>query len=342
LKGNSTGGNVMSANIEKYLVTIKHEKGKKGKDAYEKLTGEVRNTTDNVAFYFDPLTALCDLLDPSVYDENMGRLPKTHVNHPFFTGREYEGEDVFMKEYRFTTLLYALSSLKSIIVEKKRFSFSELEIAKQVFELTFSCKIEFEERNPLYDWGYTINPINGEKVYEYHYLPIEYTFDFDWDQLFAAYEDNAHLFSYTCSNVQDIIYSVLHYLILQNYKFRKCGHCGKYFATKSDKTIYCKRKSPYKGYGRFTSFENIECEQAVRNIRQEIRREKNRVDDSICALDRQNNTSVSSKFLEECRIYNKKIEKHFTVDNLKGFEKLLIAYREQAGIEEGRISKKKL
>jgi len=330
----------MSVKEEKYIVVVKHEKGKRNSDG--KLSGEVKNTVDNKVFKFDPLTSLCDLLDPSVFDESKGRLPKTHIDHPFFTGREYEGEDVFMKEYRFSTMLYALSSLKSIITEKKRFLFSELEIAKQVFDLTFSCKIEFEERNILYDWGYTINPINGEKVHEFHYLPIEYTFDFDWDKLFEEYEDNAHLFSYTCYNVQDIIFSVLHYLILQKYKFIQCGHCGKYFAAKSEKTIYCKRKSPYKGYGRFSGFENLECEQAVRNIRQEIRRDKKRIDDYICALDRQNNTTKSFDFANKCENYEKKMQKHFTTDNLKEFEEFLAVYREQEDIPEGRITKKHL
>jgi len=319
----------MSKKNKIYSVTITDDSGK--------LRGEVNNHADNSIFEFDPLTALCDLLDPSVFREDMGRLPKTHKAHPFFMGREYKGEDVFMKEYRFTTMLYALSNLKNIIVEKKSFSLSELEIAKQVFDLKFSYKIEFKEKNILYEWGYKTNPINGERVYEYHYLPIEYHFDFNWDELFAEYKDNAHMFSYSCYNEQDIIFSVLHYLILNKYKFRKCGHCGKYFATKTDKFIYCNRKSPYKGYGIFSGFEHLECEQAVRNIRQEIRRDKKRIDEDICALDRENNTNESFAFSDKCNKYEVEMDKHFTVDNLKGYEKLLVDCREQAGISKGCV-----
>ena len=332
----------MSVNEGLYTVTIKCEKETNEKNNIEeKLTGVVLNRLDNSEFEFGPTTALCDLLDPSVFDENKGRLPRTHKNHPFFMGHEYQGEDVFMKEYRFSTMLYALSNLKDIIVENRRFTLSELEIAKQVFELKFSHTIEIKEKNVLYDWGYTINPINGEEVHEYHYLPIEYTFEFDWDKLFDEYKSNDLIFTYTCFNIQDIIFSVLHYLILHKYKFRKCRHCGRYFSTNSDKTIYCKRKSPYKGYGRLTNCEHLECEKAVRYICQQIRLERNRIDDHLCDLDRKNNTENSSEFLNKCAEYTEEMKRHFTVENLKGYEKLLTKCRRQAGMKKGRLPNKK-
>ena len=332
----------MSVSEEIYTVTIRCEKktNEKG-EKEENLTGVVLSTSDNSEFEFEPTTALCDLLDSSVFDENKGRLPRTHKNHPFFMGREYKGEDVFMKEYRFSTMLYALSNLKDIILENKRFTLNELEIAKQVFELKFSYVIEIKEKNILYDWGYTINPINGEEVHEYHYLPIEYTFEFDWDKLFSEYISNDLIFTYTCFNIQDIIFSVMHYLILHKYKFRECRHCGRYFATKSDKNKYCKRKSPYKGYGRHKSCEHLECEKAVRYISQRIRLERNRIDDHLCDLDRENNTSKSFEFMSKCAEYSEEFKRHSSVENCRGYEKLLATCRKQSGLREGRVPNKK-
>jgi len=339
------GGGLMSENKALYFCTIKREADEKAAELYN-LSGVVKNLSDNKEFKFNPTIALCDLLDPSVYDENAGRLPKGHTKHPFFMGREYQGEDDYEWAYRFSLMLYAIDSLKEIISRKKLFSFSELELAKMVFNLKFTNTMEFKEKNIMFELGLKHNLITGEELEEqkeYDYISIgdqHYNYNFNWDELFEAYENNAFISTYTCYSIKDIMFSVLHYLMVHRYKFRQCEHCGKFFATTTEKNKYCNRKSPYKGYGKFNSFEHIECEQAVRNIRQEIRREKNRIDDYICAMDRNYNTGNSFVFNEQCINYEKQINKHYTVDNLKGYEKLLSKCRRQAGMRKGRLPNK--
>jgi len=328
------------------IVTIKDEDGK--------LTGEVKRASDNTVFDFDPLTALCDLLDPAVYDISKVRLEKSYIEHPFFIGRKYEGDPEEVHDFRFSKLLYALGSLKDIIVKekqisvseledekkvkKKQFSMSELEVAKIVFKLKFSYRLEFREEDQLYDSGYEINPFTQKVIEKYLYETPYNTFDFDIEKLFDEYKDNARIFTYTCYDVKDIIFSVVHYLILQKYQFNQCSHCGRYFATKTLKNKYCKRKSPYTGYGRFSSFEQTECEQAVRDILQEIRRDIRRIDDFLCDLDRENNTQNASVFGKACDIYREKMNQFYTVENLKGFEKLLVDQRDRSGMNKGRAT----
>ena len=314
------------------IVTIKDEDGK--------LTGEVERTSDNTAFEFDPLTTLCDLLDPAIYDGSAAGLEKTHIEHPFFIGREYEGDPEAIHKYRFTMFLYALRCLKDIIVEKRQFSMSELEVAKIVFKLKFSYRLEFREEDQLYDLGYEVNPFTQKVIEKYLYETPYYIFDFDIEKLFDEYKDNARIFTYTCYDVKDIIFSVVHYLVLQKYQFNQCGHCNKYFATKTLKNKYCKRKSPYKGYGRFSGFEKTECEQAVRDILQEIRRDIKRIDDHLIISDRENNTHNAGIFWEACCDYREKMKQFYTVENLKAFEKLLVDQRERSGMNKGRTSDK--
>lgn len=98
------------------------------------------------------------------------------------------------------------------------------------------------------------------------YPPINYdTFTID-----KFLGDRTSLFFdyfYQCYNPSDIFYAILHFLSINNYKFNKCKHCGKYFATNNLKIEYCKSKSGYPNY------EKYECSEAVKRIRQQIRRQ---------------------------------------------------------------------
>jgi len=80
-----------------------------------------------------------------------------------------------------------------------------------------------------------------------------------------------HSYFYECYSLADAVFSILHFLALGRYKFKKCLHCGKYFATQTDKQKYCLRNSPYPGYT------HLNCEQAVRNISQDFKRSYKRI-----------------------------------------------------------------
>jgi hypothetical protein len=68
--------------------------------------------------------------------------------------------------------------------------------------------------------------------------------------------------------MEDIPFAILHYLILNEYQFRQCEHCEKYFATKTLKQKYCMRKSPYKGCA------HLECGEAVDHLMKKIKKRK--------------------------------------------------------------------
>ena len=69
--------------------------------------------------------------------------------------------------------------------------------------------------------------------------------------------------------MKDVVYAIMHYLLLQGYKFRQCNHCEKLFATKTYKEKYCPRNSPITGYT------HLQCGIAVDHILKKIRKRKN-------------------------------------------------------------------
>lgn len=65
---------------------------------------------------------------------------------------------------------------------------------------------------------------------------------------------------YHCSDLQQVAFSILHFLILNGFKFASCKHCGRLYATKTLKIKYCNRKSTFKGY------EEYSCDEARNRI----------------------------------------------------------------------------
>lgn len=125
------------------------------------------------------------------------------------------------------------------------------------------------------DFEKEINSIFTAKEY-YEYTPKEHPYKeisvnfyhYDFRKALSCNIDNFHNYFYKCYSHAEVIVAIFHFLTLNNYKFRKCEHCGKYFATKSLKQKYCYRKSPYKGY------EHLDCNIAVKNIMQSLRRKR--------------------------------------------------------------------
>ena len=76
---------------------------------------------------------------------------------------------------------------------------------------------------------------------------------------------------YTCANIQQVVFSILHFLILNGYKFANCRHCGRLYATQNLKNIYCSRTSPYPGYERYY------CKDAVKRINDALEKRRDTV-----------------------------------------------------------------
>lgn len=127
---------------------------------------------------------------------------------------------------------------------------------------------------------------------------------------------------YTCDNLQQVVFSILHFLILSGYKFTNCKHCGKMFATKNLKVVFCKRFSTFEGY------EGKPCGDAVKDIRDKLDKRRKCVYERLRG--RANEYGYHSKhgdilrdFQSKCAIHKEKIKEIPSKGNLQEYHDYL-------------------
>ena len=84
-------------------------------------------------------------------------------------------------------------------------------------------------------------------------------------------------FSEHGATMREILFSIVHYYVMNGYKLARCKHCEKLFATRSLKTQYCARISPcYRMVvcGKPVLREPLQCGQAVAVIKQRFKDRK--------------------------------------------------------------------
>ena len=123
---------------------------------------------------------------------------------------------------------------------------------------------------------------------------------------------------YTCANIQQVVFSILHFLILNGYKFANCRHCGRLYATQNLKNIYCSRTSPYPGYERYY------CKDAVKRINDALEKRRDTVYKRLRV--RAQEYGYSSKhgtilrnFQDKCCEYKAKIKENASIENLTAY-----------------------
>ena len=131
------------------------------------------------------------------------------------------------------------------------------------------------------------------------------------------------------TSILDMVFHLLYYYTLNNLKLVKCEHCGRWFVTSSLKNKYCTRNSTVAGYT------HLNCEQAVRNIKQQCGRKKNRIETKANnAINLKKHSVVSSfvdDFVNECYVYLDEISKKNSAENLSNY--LLFLDRVEKGKE---------
>lgn len=157
------------------------------------------------------------------------------------------------------------------------------------------------------------------EVENQHFIPLR--IDSKTDDIFYSYES---------TDIKDIIFSSIHFALENGYKFSQCSHCGRWFfkdgSRAGSRKKYCNRKSTFNGY------EHLPCEQAVRNINQELQREKKRIYNSM-VREHLNTEQFVYDFLDECAEYMTKIKKCASVQNLSDYWTFLKKYKD--GVKNG-------
>lgn len=146
-------------------------------------------------------------------------------------------------EYENDSIKYtnAITQLKEMVVDNKYLSMSDFDKIKIYHEITFNVLISKNHYETIVD-----KTISSEE--SFYYL------DNNFETFFDTQYENEHMYCYNFHSAQDIIFAIMHYLISFDYKFQKCRHCGKYFATQNLKNKYCERYSPIKRYSHLQCF----------------------------------------------------------------------------------------
>ena len=222
----------------------------------DKLVFRITNENGNIGgimntSHFDPLTILGDILSVSkgfCNDENCEKIAEEFKHFFGILDKSFDESEIF--EY-----FEKMRMLRNMIYCNKYLSLSEFERLKSFFNLKFHFDIVPYEHN-----GWSEQDYLAKNVLRFGFADIADVFENELN--------NEHIFFYTCYSMEDVVFSVLHYLILNEYKFRQCEHCEKYFATKTFKQKYCTRKSPLEQHS------NLECRKAVDHIMKKIKKSK--------------------------------------------------------------------
>lgn len=201
--------------------------------------------------HFDPLYILPDIC------ANNGEL--RFFNHDFSSIISLT-DVLYLNDEERTQYQAVLGGIKSLIYqssqERAAINPEYIEVLRSYYDITFKFSPHA-----------SVTSSAGPFSIHYSNFPLD-----------EVLEKNSSLFydyCYQCYSPSDILFSILHFIALKQYKFKKCNHCGKYFATDNLKNQYCNRFSEYPGY------EKYDCYNAVKRIRQDIQREHVRIKNNL-------------------------------------------------------------
>lgn len=195
-----------------------------------------------------------------------------------------------------------------------------------------------EKENCKKIWGWSVNGTILFSIYdildnnEYleltlqdiEHIRIKYAIDFVYSPMSIIDIDLGMEFK--VNQPFHIIYSLLYYYAFYKLKLVKCQHCGRWFATTTRKYKFCPRNSTFDGYT------HLNCEQAVRNIMQELRRKKKSIYNSIAVYSMTNfSENPSNNFLNTFDYYIDKVKKHSSIENIKECWDFLENYKKENG-----------
>lgn len=197
---------------------------------------------------FDPLTAIWDLVMNAKGEDCDSNIQIVVDDFKRIFDISVEGQD-------FSDYFKKAIELRGLIA-CNMLSLSQLELLKPYYGLTFNM-------SAVYNTSSVCGEIQPIKPFKFDFCSMETALD--------NIVSDENFFVYNCYSIVDVPFAILHYLLLNEYKFRECEHCGKIFATKTLKQKYCTRKSPY------PKKQHLECKEAAKNIMTHITQRKNGV-----------------------------------------------------------------
>lgn len=269
----------------RYLVTITGS----GKEA----RGKIEDILEGKELTFDPLNVLADLS----YTQEKIPLPDeiildSQYEYEYAFGERLEVND----REQYTQFVMCIKDLLKYIEElkppKNVLGLKYMEILKSYYHITFEFT-PFDEIEPVYGCSPDFPSLSS---------------------LVPKIDSTIENFKYACYFSTDIIFSILHFLAFNEYKICKCVHCGKYFATYSNKNKYCTRKSPYPNY------EHLNCEQAVRNFQQYGKRVHKQIYNNLYE---HHALGLYNKFAMESNDAKDRVRANPSVENMQLWESVL-------------------
>jgi hypothetical protein len=248
---------------KKYQVIIFNDK--------KSIMGRLDLYENEHSLEFNPLTILSDLTFKSNSNQNNNYL-NVEEDICDIDGFSYEFEYGFGHKIAVDGRdQYArlIRDLKRIIIYDKILLPTDIEYLKPFYDITFEMTLAFKETHPMQK--FIKNQLSDEKFFHYSNLSVLKAID----KIHTHKLVDSHAYFFDCFSLADVVFSIFYFLILNGFKFSKCLHCENYFATTTYKNKFCNRKSSYK------KLESLDCEDAVRYLRQKLRLQQKRITSNI-------------------------------------------------------------
>lgn len=265
---------------------------------------------------FNPLTILGDLRNrekPYEYSNKRHNIDRSWKD--LSGSYEYEygfGEPLYIgndEQY-----LKFVSNLDKIMRTNQCSPLEELEKIQNQYKLNLDYKISVEE----IDISFELLQKKKRNATKMTYKPLEYKFGETNEELEkSTYLNKNHQFSYHCLTMANVIFSVLHFIVIHKYKFKTCALCQKRYAKipNHGQGKYCPRKSPLSLNPYFSDtmnkkFIGLDCQESMKKFHEIMRNMKK---NKLVYIKKNEQRFPFEREFDE---YNAKIKDTPTVNNL--------------------------
>ena len=275
------------------------------------LHGLLRYNQSNeiINYEFSPDSVLCDLSVFNYTDKTNIEENNKYIDEIVYTG--YDSERAFnninISKHK-DTYYYSLAQLiQKQILNMETFSIKDIEKLRIYFDIKLNYSISYKEKTKMF---------RNKEIEDF--VPLQYGFCSIDKFIDSKNKRKENKYIYQCNNLTEVLFSILHYLIYNGYYYiRKCNHCNKLYFYNHRKVKYCSRKSPYEKYT------HLDCEQAVRNIKQKFTRRFNIITEYLDFY----YYDDKRKFINDYKKIKKISDVKASVNNLKEIELFLKEYK---------------